>query len=356
MDGMKNNKRIEIVRSSMKSLSSMSQESADAILSVLTQHYTKVSISTVNNLSDLEAVVERKPDLIFMGMECVLSDRNSETQDAEKIWLASYFDERGIVYTGSNQSAHELERNKHLAKQHILDSGIKTARFCVIDQNHQPKLEYDIALTFPLFIKPTNRGGGFGIDGDSIVYNFEQLLLKISSIKTNFHSDSLIEEYLPGREFSVAVLRKEDSAEFSLMPIELIAPPDRNGARILSSIVKSANIEQAIGITDHVIKSQITTLALNAFRALGARDYGRIDIRLDKHGTPHFLEANLIPSLISEYGSFPKACILNTNLDFEPMIMRITKLGLERCQNNIKVPPAAIIANTTISPRLAAVI
>jgi len=63
---------------------------------------------------------------------------------------------------------------------------------------------------------------------------------------------------------------------------------------------------------------------------LGARDYGRIDIRLDATGTPHFLEANLIPSLISGYGSFPKACVMNIGLEYEPMIMRIANLGLSR--------------------------
>ena len=143
----------------------------------------------------------------------------------------------------------------------------------------------------------------------------------------------LIEEYLPGREFSVAVLKDDFSAGHLAMPIELIAPPDKNGSRILSGSVKSSNAEQALEVTDPVIKSKVTALALDAFYALGARDYGRIDIRLDKTGAPHFLEANLIPSLISGYGSFPKACILNIGLGYEAMIMRIARLGLARNTN-----------------------
>jgi D-alanine-D-alanine ligase len=325
---IKINMRIEIVRSTTQGLSYMSQESCDAILAVLTRHYAWVRISVVNNLSDLETIVARDPDLVFLGMESIPVNPNLGRKDPSRIWLTTYFDERDIACTGSNQIAHELQRNKPLAKQRALDAGLKTAPFCVIKQNHSPA-SHDIALTFPLFVKPANRGGGLGINSDSLAYNFEQLFSKVHSI-ANLQSDTLIEEYLPGREFSVAILKDEHSAEFSVMPIELIAPLDKNKQRILSAKVKSSNAEQAIEITDRVIKFKVTTLALDVFYALGARDYGRIDIRLDKYGAAHFLEANLIPSLISGYGSFPKACMINNNLDYESMIIRIARLGLAR--------------------------
>lgn len=99
---------------------------------------------------------------------------------------------------------------------------------------------------------------------------------------------------------------------------------------MLSQAVKSADREQAVAVLDKAIYSKVTALALAVFTALGARDYGRIDIRMDEHGTPHFLEANLIPSLISNYGSFPKACVINLGLDYESMILRIVRLGFGR--------------------------
>lgn len=88
----------------------------------------------------------------------------------------------------------------------------------------------------------------------------------------------------------------------------------------------------------------MSTLALASFHALGARDYGRIDIRLDSDGVANFLEANLIPSLISGYGSFPKACELNIGLEYEPMIISITELGLIRNLNT-----KAVIEPITLS-------
>jgi len=297
----------------------MSQASADAIFEVLSRHYVNVGMTIINDLADLEALVAAGPDLVFLGMQFISTP--------QRVWLSDYFDEYDIAYTGSPQTAHELERNKPLAKQRVLDAGLKTAAYCVINQD-QLATQSDIQLAFPLFIKPTNKGGGLGVSSDSVARNFTQLQSKAQSISTTFRTDSLIEEYLPGREFSVAILKDESSGYYLSMPIELIAPSDANGDRLLSGPVKASNAEQALPVTDRIMKSAVADLALAVFHALGARDYGRIDIRLDTAGTPHFLEANLIPSLIDGYGSFPKACALNGGLQYEQMILSITNLGL----------------------------
>lgn len=329
----------------------MSQASCDGILAVLTKHYTRVGVTAVDNLSDLEALVQRRPDLVFLGIKFVPANHALGSADPDKIWVTNYLDEHNIAYTGSSQMAHELERNKALAKQRVLDAGLSTSNFYVARQN-QPQSEDNMSLAFPLFIKPTSRGGGSGIDSDSVAHNFVQLCSKVRSIAANLQSDSLVEEYLPGREFSVAILKNEHSAEFSAMPIELIAPSDKHGVRILSKQVKSSDTERFVDVTDKIIKAKVTALAINVFHALGARDYGRIDIRMDKAGTPQFLEANLIPSLISGYGNFPKACVLNINLNYESMILSIVRLGLTRNLNVIENVPEPSNVNNTVLPSL----
>ena len=326
---MKNNKAIEIVSSTTAWLSSMGKASREAACKVLAKHYTSVRVTIINNLADLEALVDRRPDLVFLGMDFILSNPDLGLNDPNKIWLAEYLDNHDIAYTGSGRCGHELEHHKHRAKQAILNAGLSTSPFFVAKQN-TPQVASDMMLSFPLFIKPTNHGGGSGIDCNSLAHNFDELNSKVQSITANLQSDSLVEEYLPGREFSVAILKSEYSNDYMVMPIELVATPDNNGVRMLSKRVKHDNQEQVSEIADEQIKQKVTTLAINAFKALGARDYGRIDIRLDKHGTPHFLEANLIPSLISGYGSFPKACLINMGLGYEDMMLHITRLGLVR--------------------------
>jgi D-alanine-D-alanine ligase len=321
----------------------MSRRSAVAILATLSDHYAKVEIVIVNTVADLEVVAAHPPDLVFLGMKFVPDDRASVVGLDGKLWLTDYLDEHGIAYTGSCQTAHELELNKPLAKQRALEAGLATSKFYVIPPHQLPD-RTNTSLTFPVFIKPANRGGGLGIDSNSVAFNIDELRAKVQSITQKLRSDALVEEYLPGREFSVAILRDEYSPELRAMPVELIAQPDQRGIRMLSGRVKAANAEQVRPVTDQPIRARVTSLALKVFQVLGARDYGRIDIRLDSQGVPHFLEANLIPSLISGYGSFPKACELNQHLGYGPMIRRIARLGLERAPQRLEdtLAPGAI--------------
>ena len=137
------------------------------------------------------------------------------------------------------------------------------------------------------------------------------------------------------------------------MPIELVAETNRRGDRILSQKVKSSNQETVLSIIDPNTKLQVADTAARVFEALGARDYGRIDIRLDEAGTPHFIEANLIPSLIDGYGSFPKACALNYSMGYEAMILSIVSLGLARCK--IMTEPVAETSSASLYSSVVAI-
>jgi D-alanine-D-alanine ligase len=338
---MKIDKHIEIVSSTVVSLSSMSKESRDAIRAVLAKHYTKVGITIVNDMDDLAKLVRKKPDLVFLGMKFVPRNPHLGSHDPQKIWLAHYLGSHGIAYTGSGHEAHNIELDKPQAKQRVLESGLKTSQYMVARIGDAPITENSV-FGYPLFVKPTNRGGGLGIDSNSVVRNYAALQSKIASIFADLHSDALIEKYLSGREFSVAILKDELTSEYTAMPLELVAAQDDNGSRLLSAEVKSSNAEVVSMVTDQVIKTRVCSLATDVFHALGGRDYGRIDIRLDEFGEAHFLEANLLPSLISGYGSFPKACDMNIGLGYEEMINRIVRLGLARVADEPSVTDSLI--------------
>jgi D-alanine-D-alanine ligase len=325
---MKLNKHIEIVSSSRITLSSMSNKSRQAILEVLSTKYTRVDVTLVDNMHDLEALVAKKPDLVFLGMKFLPFNSSLGVNDPDKIWLSDYLDQHGIIYTGSNQQSHKLELNKALAKQRVANAGLQTSRYYLAQKDHLLS-STDINLKYPVFIKPANRGGGLGIDSMSVAHDFKALSSKVNSIANQLGADSLIEEYLPGREFSVAVLKKRLFEDYLLMPIELVAEKDIHGQRLLSEDVKNSNNEKVSIISNKDLKASVSKLALEVFKALGAQDYGRIDIRLDNNGTPNFLEANLLPSLIEGYGSFPKACLINTNLSYADMVLRIVELGFK---------------------------
>lgn len=326
---MKSYAHIEIVSSSVAGLSSMSAISREALCVSLNAHYSDVRITLVNTLADLDHLVERKPDLVFLGMKFLPVDVDLGFLDKKKIWLSDVLDENDITYTGSTQSAHELEVNKHLAKECVKKSNLKTSPFFYVEVGGRIS-EDDMTMTYPLFVKPSNRGGGTGIDSLSLVNSYVELCAKVSNIHNVLGSPALVEQFLTGREFSVAILKSRLSDYYSVMPIELVAPVGSRGVRMLSENVKSADAESALEVVDVQLKHQLADLGLSVFHALGARDYGRIDIRLDSTGTPHFLEANLIPSIIEGYGSFPKACMLEQSMDYESMIMHIVELAFAR--------------------------
>lgn len=323
-------KRIEIIRSNNSRLSSLSEQSCSSIYNVLKKHYVSVGVTTINKSSDLKKILEADPDLAFMGINYVALNSRLLPNGYKKRWVSEYLEKNDVAYTGSPKGARRLESNKAWAKQAVSEAGLDTARHFVSGNtslfSRRPRLNY------PVFIKPVDRGGGLGIDSGSLARNSYEMKLKVRSIAKIFHSSSIVEEYLPGREFSVAILKKEWSDGYNLMPLELIAPQDLNGARFLSSEVKSGNTEDFTAVNDPDLRLKVNELALNVFLALGARDYGRIDIRLDRHEVPHFIEANLTPSLIAGYGSFPKACMLNIGLGYEQMILTIVRLAMLRAE------------------------
>jgi len=326
---VKINKHIEIVRSLAPGLSSMGHKSAIMMKRVLEQQYEQVGISLVSDLSDLKRLATKQPDLVFLGVKRV--PVNSIRPTGARVWTAAYLDQQGIAYTGSNATAIALDFSKPAAKRLIKASGLNTADYFAARHG-----EYNagsvLPLNYPLFVKPPNTGGGKGIGADSVVRDFAAFEQKVERIHRDFGTSALVETYLPGREFSVALLETLDSDELIAMPIELITEQNDQGDRILGQTIKAADTEHAITVPDGPTKQAVVNLAIKAYRALGARDYGRIDIRLDEHGTPHFLEANLIPGLAQhDFTSyFTTAAWLNQALDHQSMILHITELGLSR--------------------------
>lgn len=321
----KSPQRIEIVRTNIKALSSMSIKSAEAIAKTLQMYFDTVTIATIDTPKDLDALLARKPDLAFLGMHYVIDTAKFDA----KIWLSDVLEQHGIAHTGSSKFAHRLGINKHLAKQRMIESGIQTSAYQIIAFGNNEVIT-EGTLTFPLFVKPTNKGGGQGIDEFSVVRTTEELRSKVQSIHENHHTDVLVEEYLGGREFSVAIIEDRKTHGLVAMPLELVARQNKNGERILGSALKSTNTTTILAVSDPVEHEKITSFAINAFTALGAHDYGRIDIRCDEFGVPHFLEANLIPSLIEGYGSFPKAYDLNIGLSYETMLLHVVGLALDK--------------------------
>ncbi len=327
---MKTDKRkeyIEIVTTRIGRLNLMPEKTLDLLHKTLSNYYSKVEISIIERKKDLKELIRKKPDLIVSGIKYIGFDLNSVQRSSKnKIWFSDYLDGHKILYTGSSKKSIEYEFDKSKAKDIVSKYGCNTASFFVAKPNQY--IQNDLPLDFPLFIKPLYEGDSRGIDSNSLVFNFNDYQRKLSSIFENQGTVSLVEKYLNGKEYTVAIFQNFKNNSYKVYPIELLAKKNTKGDRILGFTDKIADKELALKIENEDVKNKISKLALDSFKALGARGYGRIDIKMDEKGIPYFLEANLIPGLGTGY--LYKCYKLNTGLTYEKMILDIVKNALKK--------------------------
>ena len=290
----------------------------EKILKILSKRYKNVSITEINCEQDLEELVARKPDLVFSGVKYFFFNNR-------KVWLNDYLEMFDIPYIASSKLALDNESNKNQAKKLMQKAKIKTADFFITNPGEYLD-EALIPIKFPLFIKPVTGGDSRGIDKNSIVLNFESFSAKVLDIKVEQNSPSLVETYLSGKEYSVGIF--EDSIDGSLraMPIEIIVKKNVDGNCILDFDVKKNDEEKVIPVTDIKVFNKLSKLAKDSFKALGGKSLGRIDIKMNHLGIPHFIEANLMPGLRKGY--FYRSCVINLGMSYEDMIFSIANTGL----------------------------
>jgi len=272
-------------------------------------------VTVCKNVPALASVIKRKPDFVISAVKYI------PLENGEKLWLSEYFENHCVNYTGSQKNVLYYDSNKVAAKKQVASKGIDTADFFIaIPDEHRS--DQDLPLPFPLFIKPTDAANSNGIDANSLVYNFSHFQRKVKSLYNEYAEPVLIEEYLDGKEFTVAII--EDHEKLIVAPVEIV-PPEKDGVRILGEKIKADNTEVLKIITDTNILSKVMDIADKSFRALGARDFGRIDIKMDHHGQCHFTEVNLVPGMKKNSSYFPRALEMNAGLDYDEVVDLIIK-------------------------------
>ena len=144
----------------------------------------------------------------------------------------------------------------------------------------------------------------------------------------------MVEEYLDGREFTVAVIKTQDET-LIVSAVEVIPPTSTNGLRILGAQAKKDDLEKLIKIIDDDVKCKVIALATDAFNSLGARDFGRIDIKTNNNGECFFMEANLVPGMTYGSSYFPEACEIAHQFHYNKVVELLLAGGLARASSNV---------------------
>ena len=210
----------------------------------------------------------------------------------------------GIAYTFSDPLVLALTLHKGLTKTVVAASGVPTPAFAVVER---PKEIDAIDLPFPLFAKPVAEGTGKGVSPASKAKDRAALHAVCIDLLERYQQPVLVEIFLPGREFTVGITGTGEAAQV-VGTMEIMLRPQAQ-----ADAYSYINKEQCDDLVDYRIvrpgddwqAAAAEKAALDAWRILGCRDAGRVDLRCDAGGQPNFLEVNPLAGLHPEHSDLP---------------------------------------------------
>ena len=228
-----------------------------------------------------------------------------------------------IPYTFSDTLGHALTLHKGMTKHVIRDLHIPTPDFAIVKDESDIA---DVSLPFPLFAKPVAEGTGKGITALSKINNQTELHQVCTYILKTFHQPALVETYLPGREFTVGILGTGKNAR-ALGVIEVILRPEaEKNAYSYENKENYDKLVRYVLVNDDEAKLAMET-SLAAWRGLDLKDAGRVDLRSDAHGLPHFMEVNSLAGLNPVRSDLPILCNL-LGITYHELISSIIESAL----------------------------
>ncbi|HPE07836.1 MAG TPA: hypothetical protein P5347_07480 [Smithellaceae bacterium] len=230
-----------------------------------------------------------------------------------------------IPYTFSDPLGQTLTLHKGMTKHVVRDLGIPTPDFAVVSDPEDINL---VCLPYPLFAKPVAEGTGKGITALSKIDNAEDLRKVCMNILTIFCQPVLVETYLPGREFTVGIVGTGKDAR-ALGAMEVILNPDaEQHAYSYENKEHYENLVRYAAVDDAEAR-QAMEISLAVWRGLDLKDGGRIDLRSNAHGVPHFIEVNSLAGLNPVHSDLPILCRL-IGIPYERLITDILNSALKR--------------------------
>jgi D-alanine-D-alanine ligase len=284
------------------------------------------------------ALKDENPDICFNIAEGLGGD-------AREAQVPAVLEMLQIPYTGSRIMANAISLDKTLTKRIWRDRRLPVApfqEFLLGDES----LRLD--LKFPLFVKPAREGTGMGVDMNAIVKNEDELRERVSYIINTYHQPALVETFLPGREFTVGIIGREDAKLYSRHPewyekdgFHRFPVLELDSSRSVTPLVysqaaksKDVGEDGAPGyicpaVLEPDLEKKLKYFALRAHQLLYTLDVSRTDIRLDEEGNPRLLEINTLPGLTPDYSDL---CLQSKaeGISYTDLILDILYLGASR--------------------------
>jgi len=263
-----------------------------------------------------------RPDIVFNFAEGLIGV-NRESH------LPAMLEMLQIPFLGSDALTLGICLDKSRAKEILTYHKIPNAKFQVANQTEDI---INANFDFPLIVKPISEGSSKGIFSSSFVKNTKELEDEVSRILISYNQPALIEEFLPGREFTVAVLGNGDEAEilpiieirYEAFPEDVVPLYSYEAKWILDTKENKFDVFECPARLNSDLEEKIKYTVLRTYNVLRCKDWSRIDVRLDKNGVPNIIEINPLPGIMpdpNENSSLPKAARV-AGMTFNQLIQR----------------------------------
>ena len=303
----------------------------DQVAEALEEGGHKPSILGVHD--DLKTMIagleKQKPELVFNLCEMFGEDTGAD------LAVAGLLDLLGLRYTGSGPGELFLGQDKGLAKKIFAFEKILYPDFAIF--SNDAGLETGGNLRMPLFVKPLRADASIGITGDSLVRDATALMKRVIMIHEKLNDSALVEEYIEGRELYVGVIGNGDPEALPPMEMDFSGMPE-GMPHIVDSKAKWSKRSAEYKGTKSVLpdlpdelRARLQKVAVEAYRALRVRDYGRVDLRLTETGEIYVIEVNANCYLEKE-SEFATAAAAH-GMEFPALVKRIADLAVERYEN-----------------------
>lgn len=267
--------------------------------------------------------LETKPDIVFNIAEGFYG----VSREAQ---IPSLLEMLNIPYTGSDTLTLATCLDKARTKEILSYHKIPNSKFVVASNISDAE---KAGLEFPLMVKPCWEGSSKGIFSSSFVKDRTELEREINRVVNEYDQPALIEEFLPGREFTVAVLGNGNNAEalpiveinFNEFPEDFVPIYSYEAKWILDTKENPLDVFSCPAKVSPELERKIKKNVLRAYNVLRCRDWSRVDVRLDKNGEPNIIEINPLPGILpnpEENSCFPKAA-RTAGLNYTEMINKV---------------------------------
>ena len=281
------------------------------------------------NIDAFENYRRLRPDLVFNIAEGL----HGASREAQ---IPAMLDMLGIPYTGSDPLTLGLCLDKRRSKEILAHNGIATPAFTVVSA----LTEVPARLRYPLIVKPTLEGSSKGVTDKALVHNRHELVRQLEWVLNTYDQPALIEEFLPGREFTVALIGNGDDLRvlpiveinFDTLPAGVQPIYSYEAKWLWDQEEDPLQIFTCPARLEPLLRLQIEELCKSAFRALDCRDWCRIDVRLDGQGRPHVIELNPLPGILprpEQNSCFPKAARA-AGLSYDELILAVVDAASAR--------------------------